>query len=279
MDKLKNKIQDQRDQMNVDEPNAATWNAIKNSLSGLKDGDLLKEHIAENKNRLDIEIPAPELWSGIKKSRIEKPVYVLHIKKRMVYLSAACILVILSLGIVRYIYSFKTSTKDEIVQTDTTNSNRENTTQPGKESELTITKVLTDPGIKPTIKEKSTIVAASTRSKKQKKKLLPAGVREIEQDYNELIAAQIKYTRSLAIYGESAGYFEQFKNDFKLLEKQETELRKSIARNGLQENSITDLSMIYQEKLTVLKKLQNEIKKTSTRNKNLTDTIPAYINL
>jgi hypothetical protein len=278
MDKLKNKIQEQADQMNVDEPNAATWNAIKNNLSGLKQGDLLKEHIAENKNQLDIEIPATGLWENIKNKENEKPVYVLRIRKRMLYLSAACILVMVSIGIVRY--SFKDSTKKVVQPGVSTNDNRQDTVQDGKQrNELAITKPLPGPGIKSLTKEKSTIVATSTPGKKQKKKLLPPGVREIEKDYNELIAAQIKYTRSLAIYGESAGYFEQFKNDFKLLEKQETELRRSIARNGLEENSITDLAMIYQEKLTVLKKLQNEIKKTSTRNKNLTDTIPAYINL
>ena len=67
--------------------------------------------------------------------------------------------------------------------------------------------------------------------------------------------------------------------DFKLLEIQEQELRKSIVQNGLANTSIEELTTIYQQKLTVLKKLQNEINKTSNRNKNLTDTIPSYISL
>lgn len=101
----------------------------------------------------------------------------------------------------------------------------------------------------------------------------------MEKDYDAIIESQLKYTRSLAIYGESSAYFAQFKNDFIMLEEQEKALRKDIAKNGLQETSIDELAMIYQQKLTVLKKLQNEINKTSSRNKNITDTIPVYINL
>jgi hypothetical protein len=108
---------------------------------------------------------------------------------------------------------------------------------------------------------------------------LPLEVLQIQKDYDQLIAGQIAYTKSLAVYGETPSYFQEFMNDFKRLENQEKELGKTIAKNGLQENSIDDLAMIYQQKLTVLKKLQNEINKTSKCNKNLTDTIPAYISL
>ena len=115
--------------------------------------------------------------------------------------------------------------------------------------------------------------------KKQIKKLLPPEVLQVQKDYDQLIAGQIAYTKSLAVYGENESYFQDFMYDFKLLEIQEQELRKSIAQNGLADNSIEELTTIYQQKLTVLKKLQNEINKTSNRNKNLTDTIPSYISL
>ena len=179
------------------------------------------------------------------------------------------------------ISTVNTSPEAEVVQTNPFNNSNagKKTNFENQKNDLVIKQSLPDKTIKATSKEKNTAVAAAMPKKKQKNSLLPPGVRQIEKDYNELITAQLKYTKSLAIYGESAGYFEQFKNDFKTLERKEKELRTSIIRNGLQENSITELAMIYQEKLTVLKKLQNEINKTSTRNKNVTDTIAAYINL
>jgi len=281
MDKLKNKIQKYIDQLNVDEPNASTWNGIKNELQASLKNDSLKKHIVENRNDLDVEIPAARSWENIKTGREEKPVLVLRIKKRILYLSAACIVVIASLGILRYTSTVNTSPEAEVVQTNPFNNSNagKKTNFENQKNDLVIKQSLPDKTIKATSKEKNTAVAAAMPKKKQKNSLLPPGVRQIEKDYNELITAQLKYTKSLAIYGESAGYFEQFKNDFKTLERKEKELRTSIIRNGLQENSITELAMIYQEKLTVLKKLQNEINKTSTRNKNVTDTIAAYINL
>ena len=146
-------------------------------------------------------------------------------------------------------------------------------------NQLPATRSLPEKTFKKTIKHKSIAVASSKPAKKQQRKPLPPEVLQVEKDYDELIAEQIKYTKSLALYGENVDYFQKFKNDFKTLENQEKELRKSIAQSGLKENSIDDLAMIYQQKLTVLKKLQNEINKTSNCNKNLTDTIPAYISL
>ena len=71
MDKLKNKIQKYIDQLNVDEPNASTWNGIKNELQASLKNDSLKKHIVENRNDLDVEIPAARSWENIKTGREE----------------------------------------------------------------------------------------------------------------------------------------------------------------------------------------------------------------
>lgn len=161
--------------------------------------------------------------------------------------------------------------KTKVIPIDSTNQEPKN--------EVVATPSVPDSAPIHIIKKENQAIASTKRVKKQKEASLPPEVLQIEKDYDQLIARQITYTKSLAVYGESANYFQEFMNDFKTLEKQEKELRKSIAQNGLQENNIDELATIYQQKLTVLKKLQNEINKTSNRNKNLTDTIPAYINL
>jgi hypothetical protein len=279
MDKLKNKIQQHIDQLNVDEPNIATWSRIKNNLSASAEDDLLKNYITENKIELNIETPDAQSWERIKRViAIGRQQYILRIKSRMLYLSAACVIVLVSTGILRHMNAGKTN-QNEVVQTNTlkNSSSGDTTNFEMRKKDLTLKQPLA--ATPKTIKGNGVAITTPKSGKKQKRKSLPPAIVQIERDYDELISGQLKYTKSLAIYGESAGYFEQFKNDFKLLEKQEKELRMSIVQNGLQENSITDLAMIYQQKLTVLKKLQNEINKTSSRNKNLSDTVPVYIQL
>ena len=282
MDKLKNWIQKNSHKMDVEEPNPLAWDRLKQSLSKPAKSDPLKAHIAQNKNELEIETPDIKAWEEISGFiSAKKPVPLQRIKKSLIYLSAACILVIISLGVLRYMnvmqpnqhetVAKKTSLKNNVHDNDTTNTE-------SNKNQLTITPSLTDKPLKQATKYKSIAVASSKPDKKQKRELPPVIV-QIEKDYHQLIAGQIAYTKSLAVYGENASYFQEFMNDFKTLEKQEKELRKSIAQNGLQDNSIDDLTMIYQQKLTVLKKLQNEINKTSNRNKNITDTIPTYISL
>jgi hypothetical protein len=280
MDKLKNKIQEHIDQLNVDEPTFATWAGIKNKLSESNEKDLLKSYVTENKDKLNIEAPDVESWERISKViAIGRQQYVLRTKKLMLYLSAACIMVIVSLGVLRYISQpnnehdipYKQSITNSYPPNDTTNVEI-------TKKQIAVTPSLAGKPLGQTSDEKNTVIA-STTVKKQKTKLLPPMIVQIERDYEELISGQIKYTKSLAIYGESAGYFQQFMNDFKALEKQEKELRRSIAQNGLQENSIDDLITINQLKLTILKKLQIEINKTSNRNKNVTDTVPTYLSL
>ncbi len=65
MDKLKKRIQENIHKMDVDEPNAATWNRIKRGLSKPAESDPLKNIIAENKNELEIETPDTESWAKI----------------------------------------------------------------------------------------------------------------------------------------------------------------------------------------------------------------------
>lgn len=282
MDKLKNWLQQNGHEMDIDEPNAAAWDRLKKKLATHSGSDQLKNHIAGNRDELEIEIPHAQLWNKITSSiKTEKPAHVYRIKRTLIYLSAACTITIISLGVFRYV---ATDRIDHDVELAKTTSPKNNVTKNDtieieySKDHLTVTPVVTKQSYKPTTKHRSPAVA-SKPAKKQTKKLLPPEVLQVQKDYDQLIAGQIAYTKSLAVYGENESYFQDFMNDFKLLEIQEQELRKSIVQNGLADNSIEELTTIYQQKLTVLKKLQNEINKTSNRNKNLTDTIPSYISL
>jgi len=285
MDKLKKRIQENIHKMDIDEPNAATWNYIKQGLSKPIESDPLKNIIAENKNELEIETPDAKSWEKISnRIKAKKPAYVQHIQKRIFYyLSAACILVVIGLGIFRYMNNVPKNQAQSFANKPALKNNNVDTIDtatigPNK-NQLTAASSLPGESLKQNIKHKNIFVASSRPAKKQQRKLLPPEVLQIQKDYDKLVAGQVNYTKHLALYGESASYFQEFRDDFKILENQEKELKKSIAQNGIRENSIDDLISIYQQKLTVLKKLQNEINKTSNRNKNLTDTIPTYLSL
>jgi len=283
MDKLKNRIQENIHKMDLDDPNAATWDRIKRGLSKTAESDPLKNIIAESKNELEIETPNAESWEKISRSIAAKnPAPIQGIKRMLVYVSAACIITIISLGVFRYMHvvqikpdndvTKKTSAKNSDNTNDTTNTE-------SNKNQLTAIPPLPEESLKQNIKHKNIAIASLRPAKKQSRKSLPPEVLQIQKDYDKLVAGQVNYTKHLALYGESASYFQEFRDDFKILENQEKELKKSIAQNGIRENSIDDLISIYQQKLTVLKKLQNEINKTSNRNKNLTDTIPTYLSL
>jgi hypothetical protein len=277
MDKLKMRIQEKSHEMDIDQPSVSAWENLKSQLRSTE-FDTFKNHIAANSEELDIEMPQPHTWEKIGQAISRKPGRIYTIRKRLIYLSAACIIVVIGLGITRNINKgaleqepviTAESPKEVIPVIDSISETK---------NEVATAARVTKPARKPTIRKERKMVAAKA-TPKQPDQSLPPEVLQMQKDYEGLIARQINYTKHLAVYGESVDYFQRFMNDFKLLDKQEKELRLLIAQNGMQENSIEDLGMIYQQKLTVLKKLQNEINKTSSRNRNLTDTIPAYISL
>ena len=62
MDKLKTRIQENIHKMDIEEPNAATWDGLKRKLSQITQDDSLKKHIAENQNQFEIESPNAQSW-------------------------------------------------------------------------------------------------------------------------------------------------------------------------------------------------------------------------
>jgi len=83
----------------------------------------------------------------------------------------------------------------------------------------------------------------------------------------------------MPLYGESAGDFAGFIDDFKRLDNQEKQLRSAVLQKGMEDNTLDELGMIYQKKLTVLKMLQREIQRTGNTTISENDSIPVFIKL
>jgi hypothetical protein len=292
MDKLKQYIQDNREKLDADSPMEGFWDTIGNQLAQ-GDNDHLKDHISSNISDLDIETPAIAAWDRIEDVLSRKPARVVTIKKTWLY-AAACCLVILGLGIVFYVNKpgqdivkvpvMPINTGIKPVARDTIKKDMA-ITPPVKKQAIEETFDTVKKDIATLSSPNGTKLSKRTRPRnessqvvKDKSSQLPAEVLQIQTGYNDLIAGQVSYIQHLPIYGENVRYFESFVYDFKRLDMQEKELRRTIMQKGLQENSLDELGMIYQEKLMILKRLQTEINKTS-RSRNETDTIPRYIRL
>src|SRR6186997_358088 len=117
MDKLKNWIQENIHKMDLDEPNAAAWDRIKLDLSKPTESDPLKNIIAENKKELEIETPDAGSWEEI--SRLiaaKKTTSLTPIKRILIYVSAACIITIIGLGVFGYFNNVQTNPDKDVTK-------------------------------------------------------------------------------------------------------------------------------------------------------------------
>jgi len=92
-----------------------------------------------------------------------------------------------------------------------------------------------------------------------------SALQNIENSFTRLVSIQLNKVRSLPLYAEGPEYYSEFKKQFQQLEEDEKELKKLIQKDGLANENLDNLINIYQQKLNLLKLLQNEINKTNSR--------------
>lgn len=90
-------------------------------------------------------------------------------------------------------------------------------------------------------------------------------LQNIETNFSQLINIQLNKVRSLPLYAEGPEYYSEFKKQFQQLEEDEKESKKTIQKEGLGNYNLENLINVCQQKLNLLKLLQNEINKTNSR--------------
>jgi hypothetical protein len=236
MDRLKQFITDNREKLDAEHLPELLWEDLKLRVSE----DPLKVYLKSNAGAMDVDFAPENGWQAIEKKLEPR----FQIRSLMQYAAAACILVLIGFGIARLTGSSATK----------------------KSTGLTIIIPKPDTSAIAIVPVRPDSIIAAPKKKKIKISL-PGEVLQLQQDYAGIINKQISYVRQTAIYSEDAYLFNGIVNDLKDLDEQEKELRRSIIKNGLQENSIGGLSMIYQQKLMVLKSLLREMDKSNMRNK------------
>jgi hypothetical protein len=87
----------------------------------------------------------------------------------------------------------------------------------------------------------------------------------LQENYAGIINLQLKKLESTPIHVESPGYFHAFKKQWYDMEKDEKKIKEDMRLYGLNDAVLTQFIQLYQQKLLLLKQLQDEINKMNNR--------------
>jgi hypothetical protein len=245
--------------------------------------DELKKYFREHRGELDTDIPRDKNWDKIRRElHPAAPVKSLPLFKWAV---AAC-LVILTGTAVYWVIRDTRKTDTVISSADT--SRRQDTPV-----------VIKDPLIEQTPEKKEFVISKPVIVKRQsvkpkisthvRKRSNPVqtpkadyGFETLEASYSSMVNQQLERVRTQPIYAEKPEYFDLFKQQFANLNGDEEQIKKNIRQTGMMPEYLDELINIYQQKLSILKQLQFEIKKMNTRARQTAPGAlqqPSYINL
>lgn len=252
--------------------------------------DNFKKFIQENRQDLDLEKPALQVWQNIAQNLPQQKV---EDKKAFPIArwvaAAACLLVVVCTA---YFLLNKgketvepTYAKKEIptIAQPESNNTIDNKTAIPEQINSAAPKVATTVAI--TEKKPSPITAKKTIKKQNNTAQYVIADVEVG-NFTQLIDYQKQYISTLPIYGQKPSYFNDFKQQLKQMDADEKDVRNDIKKHGLNSNQIELLINIYQQKITLLKQLNqaiNRINKSYSQTRMQKDSTkseePQFLNL
>jgi hypothetical protein len=257
--------------------------------------DEFKKYLNEHRDKLDTDMPGDHVWESLRKEL--EPSKGLVIPMIIKWAAAACVILLAGFG--AYVLIVKDPVKEEVARTETpvqTDSvpKTEEKPQPSNEAlnEQRSIAVIENPVRKqeqaPAIKEDKAVakngkVAAEKTDSRRIADPLSKAFNDMNASYASMVTIQLEKIKGTPIYAEDANYFHVFKKQFQDLNNDEKLLKDETKKNGINDDIITRMINIYQEKITLLKQLQFEINKMNNRVKNSETDVqkqtPTYINL
>jgi hypothetical protein len=240
--------------------------------------DELKKYLQNHRDQLGDDAPSPKVWTGISESLEPAATPVFRIGYR--WAAAAILLLIAGSGL--WYWNQPTQPAQELVK---------EMKQPVLPTvipslvdtiERTITAALTKPAAKaknmqrgfPAATPITTIHTVSELSNNDLVKMA-----SLESSFTQVINLQKARISTTPLYAESPSYFKDFKLQMQQMEKDEKQIKVFISKNGMTDELLDQLINVYQQKLTMLKQLQNEMQKLNTRykqNRESVDTAKTY---
>ena len=252
--------------------------------------DEFKKYIQQRSDDMDVDMPRDKVWQGINKelNPIKPMAALVYIK----WAVAACVIALAGFG--GYILlntpavinkpSQVVGTKPEVVKNNVQDD------EVARLQPANIEQLVASNDVTPNAKIQSSKLKIQDSRKPSNVKLktvkpetvLPA-LEQVENTFTQVINLQKAKVNTTPIIAENPGYFNDFTIEMKRMERDEQNIKRDIRKNGLTDELLDQLINVYQQKLNMLKQLQNEIHKTNNRFKQnrgpVDSTKPYFLNI
>jgi hypothetical protein len=244
--------------------------------------DDFKKHLKQHSDDLDVDIPRDKVWLGINKElNPAKPLAALVYIKWAV---AACVIALAGFGgyvlLNKPVTSYQlpvASNKNQTIDSKQKLQEEPTRLQPNTNEQL----VASNKIIKLTNSPKQKINQPVTSNQQPVTNI--SALEQVEHSFTQVINLQKAKVNTTPLIAENPGYFNDFAIEMKRMERDEQSIKKDIKKNGLTDELLDQLINIYQQKLNMLKQLQNEIHKTNNRFKQnrgpVDSTKPYFLNI
>jgi hypothetical protein len=245
--------------------------------------DDFKKYLQQRSDDLDVDIPSDLVWKGINKElNPTKPM-----AAALVYIKwavAACVIALAGFGgymlLNKPVTSYQlpvASNKEQII-----NSRQKLQEEPTRLQTATIEQlVASNKIIKPTKSPKPRINKPATSNQQPATNITVLD--QVETSFTQVINLQKAKVNTTPLIAENPGYFNDFTIEMKRMERDEHNIKRDIIKSGLSDELLDQLINVYQQKLNMLKQLQNEIHKTNNRFKQnrgpVDSTKPYFLNI
>lgn len=243
--------------------------------------DEFKKYLRQNKEKMEFDVPSPIVWENIRKNQKSTPFSWIK------YAVAACILGgVFMLG---FFMNNKVNVNNQVAAKQQVHSAE----TPVQDSNAIALNNTNESAIHDQIENHHKISSplhSTNRSLKKKDRVetvdkeasVAESFGEMQKSFGIIINYQLDKIKSTPLYGEDDNYFSVFKKDFQDLSSDEQAVKNEIVQKGLTDVAIQKLISVYQQKILLLKRLQNEITKVNShapKSENPQQQKPTYINL
>jgi hypothetical protein len=244
--------------------------------------DDLKKYLQQHSNDLDVDLPRDKVWLGIRQelNPVKSFAALVYIK----WAVAACVIALAGFGVYMLLYKPVTNYQLPIVSNkeQITNSKEKLQEEPIRLQPATTQQLVADnKRVKSTNTQKQRANQPVTSNEQPATNITV--LEQVENSFTQVINLQKAKVNTTPLIAENPSYFNDFTIEMKRMERDEQSIKRDIRKNGLTDELLDQLVNIYQQKLNVLKQLQNEIHKTNNRFKQnrgpIDSTKPYFLNI
>jgi hypothetical protein len=252
--------------------------------------DDFKKYLQQRSDDLDVDIPRDRVWQGINKElNPAKPMAALVYIKWAV---AACVIALAGFGgymlLNKPVASYQlpvASNKEQV-----TNSKQKLQEEPTRLQPTTTEQLVASNEVRPNtdiqnvkLKNQDSRKTSNLKPQTSKSSNTLSALEQVETSFTQVINLQKAKVNTTPLIAENPGYFNDFAIEMKRMERDEQNIKRDIRKGGLTDELLDQLINVYQQKLNMLKQLQNEIHKTNNRFKQnrgpVDSTKPYFLNI